>query len=82
MQELQPSYIRRAKDLLERLSSNQDIYLELASCLLLLGQPAEALAALDQSQDQQSLAFIRRHSNNSSDLLPGLYYYTEHGYGR
>ncbi|AXY68492.1 DUF4101 domain-containing protein [Thermosynechococcus sichuanensis E542] len=77
MQELQPSYIRRAKDLLERLSPNQDIYLELASCLLLLGQPAEALAALDQSQDQQSLAFIRRHSNDSSDLLPGLYYYTE-----
>lgn len=77
MQELQPSYIRRAKELLERLSPNQDIYLELASCLLLLGQPAEALAALDQSQDQQSLAFIRRHSNDSSDLLPGLYYYTE-----
>ncbi|MFN4195064.1 MAG: IMS domain-containing protein [Thermosynechococcus sp.] len=77
MQELQPSYIRRAKELLERLLPNQDIYLELASCLLLLGQPAEALAALDQSQDQQSLAFIRRHSNDSSDLLPGLYYYTE-----
>ncbi len=77
VQELQPSYIRRAKDLLERLSPNQDIYLELASCLLLLGQPAAALAALDKSQDQQSLAFIRRHSNDSTDLLPGLYYYTE-----
>ncbi|MDR7920799.1 IMS domain-containing protein [Thermosynechococcus sp. HY213] len=77
VQELQPSYIRRAKNLLERLSPNQDIYLELASCLLLLGQPAEALAALDKSQDQQSLAFIRRHSHDSSDLLPGLYYYTE-----
>lgn len=77
MQELQPSYIRRAKDLLERLLPNQDIYLELASCLLLLGQPAEALAALDKSQDQQSLAFIRSHANDAGDLLPGLYYYTE-----
>ncbi|MFN4279622.1 IMS domain-containing protein [Thermosynechococcus sp.] len=77
VQELQPAYIRHAKDLLERLSPHQDIYLELASCLLLLGQPAAALAALEKSQDQQSLAFIRRHSNDSTDLLPGLYYYTE-----
>ncbi|WP_298617687.1 IMS domain-containing protein [uncultured Thermosynechococcus sp.] len=77
MQELQPSYIRRARDLLERLLPNQDIYLELASCLLLLGQPAAALAALDKSQDQQSLALIRSYSGDSSDLLPGLYYYTE-----
>ncbi len=75
--ELQPSLIRRGKDLLERLLPNQDIYLELASCLLLLGQPAEALAALEKSQDQQSLAFIRRHSEQAPDLLPGLCRYTE-----
>ncbi|WP_227517506.1 IMS domain-containing protein [Parathermosynechococcus lividus] len=75
--ELQPSLIRRGKDLLQRLLPNQDIYLELASCLLLLGQPAEALAALEKSQDQQSIAFIRRHSGNAPDLLPGLCYYTE-----
>lgn len=74
--ELQPSYIRRAKDLLEQLLPNQDVYLELASCLLLLGQPTEALAALDNSQDQPTLDFIRRHAGEAGDLLPGLYYYT------
>ncbi|BCX12032.1 MAG: cell division protein Ftn2 [Thermosynechococcus sp.] len=74
--ELQPSAIRRAKDLLEQLLPNQDVYLELASCLLLLGQPTEALAALDNSQDQPTLDFIRRHAGEAGDLLPGLYYYT------
>ncbi|XFA72278.1 IMS domain-containing protein [Thermosynechococcaceae cyanobacterium Okahandja] len=75
--ELQPSLIRRGKELLERLLPNQDIYLELASCLLLLGQPAAALAALEKSQDQQSVAFIRRHSEHAPDLLPGLCHYTQ-----
>lgn len=75
--ELQPSLIRRGKDLLQRLLPHQDVYLELASCLLLLGQPAAAMAALEKSQDQQSIAFIRRHSANAPDLLPGLCYYTE-----
>ncbi|BAY52126.1 cell division protein Ftn2 homolog [Thermostichus vulcanus NIES-2134] len=74
--ELQPSYIRRAKDLLQQLLPHQDVYLELASCLLLLGQPTEALAALDHSQDQPTLDFIRRHAGEAGDRLPGLYYYT------
>ncbi|WP_088893395.1 IMS domain-containing protein [Leptolyngbya ohadii] len=76
--ERQPALVRRAKTLLLRLSSpQQDVYLEQAVCALLLGQTEEASRALERSQEYESLAFIRDHSQGSPDLLPGLCLYSE-----
>uniref|UniRef100_B8HXT2 Heat shock protein DnaJ domain protein n=1 Tax=Cyanothece sp. (strain PCC 7425 / ATCC 29141) TaxID=395961 RepID=B8HXT2_CYAP4 len=79
--EQQPALIRRAKAMLRRLSIHQDVYLEQASCMLLLGQTEEALQALEQTHDAETLAFIRQASEQSPDLLPGLYHYTERWLG-
>jgi curved DNA-binding protein CbpA len=73
----QPALIRRAKVMLRRLNIHQDVFLEQASCTLLLGQTREALQALDQSHDYEALAFIREQSIDSPDLIPGIYRYTE-----
>lgn len=73
----QPALIRRAKALIIRLRSHQDTYLEQAICALLLGQTQEVSQTLDQSQDYESVAFIREYSPDSPDLIPGLYLYTE-----
>ena len=73
----QPALIRRAKLMLSRLGTRQDVYLEQAICALLLGQTEEASRALDQSQEYESLTFIREHSQGSPDLLPGLCLYGE-----
>ncbi len=73
----QPALIRRAKAMLLRLSTHQDVYLEQAVCTLLLGQPEAANQILELSHEYDSLAFIREHSVDSPDLIPGLYLYTE-----
>lgn len=73
----QPALIRRAKLMLVRLGSRQDVHLEQAVCALLLGQTEEASRALELSQEYESLAFIREHSQGSPDLLPGLCLYAE-----
>jgi hypothetical protein len=73
----QPALVRRAKQLLGRVSSHQDVYLEQAVCALLLGQTEEASRALDLSQEYEPLAFIREHSQGSPDRLPGLCLYGE-----
>lgn len=73
----QPALIRRAKQLLMRLGNRQDVHLEQAVCALLLGQTEEASRALEFSQEYESLAFIREHSQTSPDLLPGLCLYAE-----
>lgn len=73
----QPALIRRAKMMLMRLGSQQDVHLEQAVCSLLLGQTEEASRALELSQEFESLAFIRDHSQGSPDLLPGLCLYSE-----
>lgn len=73
----QPALIRRAKMMLVRLGSQQDVHLEQAVCSLLLGQTDEASRALELSQEFESLAFIRDHSQGSPDLLPGLCLYSE-----
>lgn len=73
----QPVLVRRAKMLLMRLSSRQDVHLEQAVCALLLGQTEEASRALELSQEYGPIAFIREHSQNSPDLLPGLCLYAE-----
>jgi hypothetical protein len=73
----QPALVRRAKQLLMRLGGQQDVHLEQAVCAMLLGQTEEANRALELSQEYEPLAYIREHSRNSPDLLPGLCLYTE-----
>ena len=73
----QPALIRRAKGLLVKLSAKQDIYLEKAVCALLLGQTEEASAAIDQSGEDEQIAYIRQNSEGAPDLLPGLCLYSE-----
>ena len=73
----QPALVRRAKQLLGLLSTQQDVHLEQAVCALLLGQAEEAGRALELSQEYEPLAFIREHSQSSPDLLPGLCLYAE-----
>jgi curved DNA-binding protein CbpA len=75
--ERQPALIRRAKTMLLRLGTRQDVHLEQAVCSLLLGQTEEATRALDLSQEFESITFIREHSQGSPDLLPGLCLYSE-----
>ncbi|MBD3883055.1 DUF4101 domain-containing protein [Phormidium tenue FACHB-886] len=75
--ERQPSLIRRAKLMLLRLGTKQDVHLEQAVCALLLGQTEEASRALELSQEFESLAFIHDHSQGSPDQLPGLCLYSE-----
>lgn len=74
----QPSLIRKAKLMLMQLGRRQDVHLEKAVCSLLLGQTEEASRALELSQEQESIAFIRQNSVDSPDLLPGLCLYAEH----
>lgn len=73
----QPALVRRAKQLLMGLASQQDVHLEQAVCAMLLGQTEEANRALEFSQEYEPLAYIREHSHSSPDLLPGLCLYTE-----
>ncbi|MBE9136702.1 DUF4101 domain-containing protein [Nodosilinea sp. LEGE 07088] len=73
----QPALVRRAKQLLLRLGAQQDVHLEQAVCALLLGQTDEANRALELSQEYEPLAYIREHSRQSPDLLPGLCLYAE-----
>lgn len=73
----EPSLIRRAKQMLLRLSGRQDVHLEQAVCAVLLGQTEEASRALELSQEFEPLNFIRQHSQGSPDLLPGLCLYAE-----
>ncbi len=73
----QPALIRRAKQMLLRLSGRQDVHLEQAVCAVLLGQTEEASRALELSQENEPLQFIREHSQGAPDLLPGLCLYAE-----
>lgn len=75
--EQQPALVRRAKLLLMRLGSRQDVHLEQAVCALLLGQTEEASRALELSQEYEPLVFIRENSQGAPDLLPGLCLYAE-----
>jgi ARC6-like, IMS domain/DnaJ domain len=74
----QPALIRQAKQMLTRLGKRQDVHLEQSLCALLLGQTEEATRALELSQEYEAIAFIREHSQDSPDLLPGLCLYGEH----
>jgi curved DNA-binding protein CbpA len=73
----QPGLVRKAKLMLTQLGRRQDVHLEKAVCALLLGQTEEANRALELSQEREPIAFIREHSQDSPDLLPGLCLYAE-----
>ncbi len=73
----QPALVRKAKLMLMQLGRRQDVHLEKAVCALLLGQTEEANRALELSQEREPIAFIREHSQDSPDLLPGLCLYAE-----
>ncbi|MBP0032151.1 MAG: DUF4101 domain-containing protein [Roseofilum sp. Belize BBD 4] len=73
----QPALINRAKRMLMRLGSRQDVHLEQAVCCLLLGQTEEATRALELSREYEQLGFIRENSQGAPDLLPGLCLYSE-----
>lgn len=75
--ERKPAYIVRAKNALISLTETQNVYLEQSICALLLGQTEEAQFALQQSNEEEAINYIRNHSQNSPDLLPGLCLYTE-----
>jgi ARC6-like, IMS domain len=79
--EHQPALIRRAKHLLAKLSTRQDVHLEQSVCALLLGQTEEANRLLELSQEYEPIAFIREHSQGSPDWLPGLCLYAERWLG-
>ncbi|MGB3237660.1 MAG: IMS domain-containing protein [Geitlerinemataceae cyanobacterium] len=75
--ERQPGLIQRAKLMLIQLGRRQDVHLEQSICSLLLGQTETASRALELSQEEDTLNFIREHSRESEDLLPGLCLYAE-----
>ncbi len=72
-----PDLVKRAKALLVQLGDRQDIAIEQGMCWLLLGQPEAAHQSILISHDQESLGFMRQYSEGASDLIPGLYLYTE-----
>ncbi|MBV5261538.1 DUF4101 domain-containing protein [Synechococcus moorigangaii CMS01] len=73
----QPQLVLQAQELLQRLGQRQDVYLEQSICALLLGQPIEANQLLEQSQEQEAIAYIQEQSAGAPDLLPGLCVYGE-----
>lgn len=75
--ERQPGLIQRAKLMLIQLGRRQDVHLEQSICSLLLGQTDTASRALELSQEEEALDFIRENSRESEDLLPGLCLYAE-----
>lgn len=75
--ERQPGLIQRAKLMLIQLGRRQDVNLEQSICSLLLGQTETASRVLELSQEEEALDFIREHSRESEDLLPGLCLYAE-----
>lgn len=72
-----PELVQQAGQYLAPLTNRQDVFLERAICSLLLGQTDEASRSLELSQEHDSIAFIRQHSYDSPDLLPGLCLYAE-----
>jgi len=72
-----PELVHQAGQFLAPLTNRQDVFLERAICSLLLGQTDEASRSLELSQEHDSIEFIRQHSYDSPDLLPGLCLYAE-----
>lgn len=75
--EREPALILRAKQTLIHLGRRQDVNLEKAICCLLLGQTEAANYAIELSQEEEPIEFIRQQSADAPDLLPGLCLYAE-----
>jgi curved DNA-binding protein CbpA len=75
--EREPALVLRAKQTLIHLGRRQDVNLEKAICCLLLGQTEAANYAIELSQEEEPIQFIRQHSTDAPDLLPGLCLYAE-----
>jgi curved DNA-binding protein CbpA len=73
----QPSLIRRAKSLLSKIGSSQNVCLEEAICALLMGQLADATKMLDLSNETERLDLIHQLSKPEFDQVKGLYNYTQ-----
>ncbi len=72
-----PELIVKAKNHLISLTLQQDVHLEQSICALLLAQTTEAEFSVTQSKEQDVIDYIKGISQDSPDLLPGLYLYAE-----
>ena len=73
----QPELILRAQRKLDALSELQDVGWEQAVTALLLGHTEKAIHLLKKSPDTTKLEQVEQHSASSTDLLPGLCFYSE-----
>ncbi len=73
----QPELILRAQRMLDFLSELQDVTWEQSVCALLLGHTQKAIHKVQNSQDTAKLEIITQYSVGSTDLLPGLCFYSE-----
>jgi len=78
---LDPNYMLKAQQWLQRLASRQtDVALEQAICALLLGKTETALHQIKQSQETEAIANIEAYGNQGEedfDWLLGLCRYSE-----
>jgi len=84
---LEPHYIRKGKQFLQRLEQEHerkgnraDVYLEESICALLLGETEAALHSVEKSQETEAIAQIQDYAAEAGDppdLLLGLCNYAE-----
>jgi hypothetical protein len=84
---LEPHYIRKGKQFLQRLEQEHerkgnraDVYLEESICALLLGETETALYLVEKSQETEAIAQIQAYAaeaGETPDLLLGLCHYAE-----
>ncbi len=73
----QPELVLRAQRKLDYLSEKQDVAWEQAVSALLLGHTEKAIHKLQNSPDKTKLEQVQRHSLDTTDLLPGICFYSE-----
>ncbi len=73
----QPELVLRAQRKLDYLSEKQDVAWEQAVSALLLGHTEKAIYKLQNSPDKTKLEQVQRHSLDTTDLLPGICFYSE-----
>lgn len=73
----QPELVLRAQRKLDYLGEKQDVAWEQAVSALLLGHTEKAIHKLQNSPDKTKLEQVQRHSLDTTDLLPGICFYSE-----
>ena len=73
----QPELVLRAQRKLDYLSEKQDVAWEQTVSALLLGHTEKAIYKLQNSPDKTKLEQVQRHSLDTTDLLPGICFYSE-----